>query len=53
VKQLEEKICAMEAAKDSQAMEQVEIQDQKLVDNKIIHQLQQDIELLKVCTICL
>jgi len=48
VKQLKEKICALEAAKDSQAMEQVELHDKELVNNKIINQLQQDIELLKV-----
>lgn len=48
MKQLHEKICVLEAAKDSQAMEQVELHDQELTNSKIIQQLQQDIELLKV-----
>ena len=50
MKQLHEKICVLEAAKDSQAMEQVEFHDQELTNSKIIQQLQQDIELLKVIT---
>lgn len=48
VKNLQEKICTLEASKDSEVMNQVECHNLEVTNSNTIQQLQQDIALLKV-----
>lgn len=48
VKKLQEKLCTLEASKDSEVISQVECHDLEVTNGNTIHQLQQDIALLKV-----
>ena len=48
VKKLQEKLCTLEASKDSEVISQVECHDLEATNSNTIQQLQQDIALLKV-----
>lgn len=48
VKKLQEKLCALEASKEDEVINQVKCSDLGVANSNIIHQLQVDIGLLKV-----
>ena len=48
VKKLQEKVCMLEASKDSEMLNQVECHDLEVTNRNTIQQLQEDIGLLKV-----
>ena len=48
VKKLQEKVCTLEASKDSEMLNQAECHDLEVTNNNTIQLLQEDIELLKV-----
>lgn len=52
VKKLQEKICSLEASKDSEVINQMECHELEVTNSKTIRQLQEDIALLKVNHYC-